>query len=304
MSWIKKGLVFSCQDNGSWRHSHAYMPTALVLDDRVRVYLAFRDAQAIGRVGFVDLDLDNPLQVIGISENPVLQTGPAGAFDDAGATPFSLVRDDDSLRLYYAGWHRSVSVRYHIFTGLAISCDNGLTFQRHGNVPVLDRTEHAWLVRSGISIMKTGDIWKCWCAASDGVVNLEGKSIPVYDWGYLESADGIHWPREHRKVLSADVDKGILGYGRTSVLHEHGIYKAWVPVRTAHGYTSMAYIHSADGIHWSDFDYHNGLMPSEDGFDSKEVSFPSVFDIGERRYMVYNGNDFGKTGFGLALWQD
>ena len=56
-------------------------------------------------------------------------------------------------------------------------------------------------------------------------------------------------------------------------------------------------------MHWSAPDYENGLLPSGEGFDSKEVCFPSVFDVGGKRYMVYNGNDFGLSGFGLAIWE-
>ncbi len=31
------------------------------------------------------------------------------------------------------------------------------------------------------------------------------------------------------------------------------------------------------------------------------IEFPRVFDHGGRRFMLYNGNGYGKTGFGLAV---
>ncbi len=304
MSWKKLGCVFNCQQISNWQNSHAYVPTTLTLPDRIRVYIAFRDAENIGRIGFVDIDLDNPMRVLGVSENPCLDIGPLGAFDDSGMTPLSVIKNEDEIWLYYAGWHLSQTVRYHLFTGLAISLDGGINFKRHSNVPVLDRTEQAWLVRSGVCVLKDGETWKCWGATGSEMIEIDGKKIPTYDWSYIESKDGISWPPHHKVAIFKDIDHGITGYGRSHVFKENNIYKAWIPVRTYKGYQSIGYSESSDGLNWSELEYKNGLFPSVDGFDSKEVCFPNVFDVGARRYMVYNGNDFGKTGFGLALWQD
>ena len=47
-----------------------------------------------------------------------------------------------------------------------------------------------------------------------------------------------------------------------------------------------------------------GLLPSADGWDSEMVAYPAVFEHRDNRYMLYNGNDFGREGFGLAIWED
>lgn len=36
-------------------------------------------------------------------------------------------------------------------------------------------------------------------------------------------------------------------------------------------------------------------------FDSEAQCYPQVFDYENNRYMLYNGNNYGKTGFGLAI---
>jgi hypothetical protein len=33
------------------------------------------------------------------------------------------------------------------------------------------------------------------------------------------------------------------------------------------------------------------------------VEYPWIFDWQGRRYMLYNGNDYGRTGLGLAVWE-
>ena len=40
---------------------------------------------------------------------------------------------------------------------------------------------------------------------------------------------------------------------------------------------------------------------SNDGWDSEMICYPYVFDHKGKRYMLYNGNDYGKKGFGLAI---
>ncbi len=46
----------------------------------------------------------------------------------------------------------------------------------------------------------------------------------------------------------------------------------------------------------------NGLDVSSSGWDSEMVEYPFVFDHSGSRYMLYNGNSYGKTGFGIAVY--
>ena len=43
-----------------------------------------------------------------------------------------------------------------------------------------------------------------------------------------------------------------------------------------------------------------GIDVSADGWDSEMIEYPFVFDHGGIRYMLYNGNGNGRTGFGIA----
>ncbi len=38
-----------------------------------------------------------------------------------------------------------------------------------------------------------------------------------------------------------------------------------------------------------------------DGWDSEMIDYPFDFDHKGHRYMLYNGNGYGKTGFWLAV---
>ena len=47
-----------------------------------------------------------------------------------------------------------------------------------------------------------------------------------------------------------------------------------------------------------------GIGPSESGCDSEMICYPCLFDFEGKRYMTYNGNEYGKTGFGIAVEED
>jgi hypothetical protein len=43
------------------------------------------------------------------------------------------------------------------------------------------------------------------------------------------------------------------------------------------------------------------IHTSLNGWDSEMIAYPFVFDHKDQRYMLYNGNEYGRTGFGLAM---
>lgn len=305
--WKRKGIIFKPDGKYSWMNSHAYLPTALLLDDRIRVFVSFWDTNKIGRIGFIDVEIDDPTKVIGYSKEPVLDIGKSGQFDEHGVTPLSVIHDDsDQLRLYYAGWQRDNQVRYFLFTGLATSHDNGLSFNRFSETPVIDRTNNLWQVRTGGCFLHFNDVWHTWYAEFSGQsLNRQGKLIPNYNWSYMHSDDGILWP-ERGQVCLKSIPGEIHGYGRASILqtNQEGFH-AWLSIRTAtYGYR-IGYTQSNDGIHWSEVDFEKkGLLPRQSGFDSEETSFASIINSPTKEselIMFYNGREYGKDGLAVAL---
>ena len=76
----------------------------------------------------------------------------------------------------------------------------------------------------------------------------------------------------------------------------------WFSYRGKPGITyRIGYASSDDGIKW-DLNIENaGIAISKTGWDSKMIEYPYVFLHKKQTYMLYNGNDFGKTGIGLAI---
>ena len=142
MKWLKHGVVWKPSGSQWWARSHATCPTPIWLDGQtLRVYVQCRDEHNVGRVGYVDLDPQDPRKVIRYSEEPVLDVGAPGAFDDNGVFQTSVLRASDGrLLMYYVGFELCHHIRYRLLTGLAVSEDNGATFQRVQTTPVLERS--------------------------------------------------------------------------------------------------------------------------------------------------------------------
>ena len=105
MKWQKKGLVYTPPKDNSWKHNSALTPTAFLLGENIiRVYASFRDTQGIGRIGYVDVDANNPSNIIKISNKPVLDIGKDGMFDDNGVILGDIIRVENKIYMYYVGF--------------------------------------------------------------------------------------------------------------------------------------------------------------------------------------------------------
>lgn len=281
-----------------WKKSHTYVPTAILIDDFIRVFVSFLDLEKIGRIGYIDVKADDPATIINVSDSPILDVGEPGTFDEHGVTPLSLVNEGDSIFLYYAGWQRHPVIRYYLFTGLAISKDGGQSFKKIKSTPVIDRSNDFWQLRTGGCVIKNQGKFKCWYAEQASWD--KGKpNTPSYNWSYMESDDGIVWPSRGEIALSVQGD--VFGYGKSHVIEHNDYYHGWVSVRSLSGY-KIGYCKSKDGIHWSDFDFEKrGIMPNKNcQFSNKEAAFPSMIFYKDKTYMFYNGNNFGESGLMLA----
>ena len=88
------------------------------------------------------------------------------------------------------------------------------------------------------------------------------------------------------------------------MLKEGGLYKMWFAYRHGQETYRIGYAESVDGREWDRKDPVGGLDVSETGWDSEMVEYPYVFDHKGKRYLLYNGNGYGKNGFGYAVWAD
>ncbi len=311
MKWEKKGFLFNIDKNSNWAYSHCHKPTPLILDDNtLRIYFGVRDKSHHTRTTFIDVDvsdLDN-LKVIYIHDKPVVDLGKIGAFDDSGANVSSVIRKGNDIYMYFIGWNPSTTVHTRNSIGLAISIDNGLTFERPFDGAVLDRSKDEPYYTGAVDVIKENDVWKMWYTSGSEWKIINDKPEIFYHIKYATSINGIDWERNNITCIPPTNDYEATA--RPSVIKDDGIYKMWYSKRDLMNFRSdkkhsyrPGYAESKDGILWERQDEKLGLELSDTGWDSEAIAYPYVIKIKNKLIMFYNGNGFGKTGFGYAMYE-
>ncbi|RKY15894.1 MAG: hypothetical protein DRP82_00525 [Planctomycetota bacterium] len=298
--WRKLGLVWGPDGKEWWAVSHAYLPTVDVLEDRFRVYVSCWDKDRVGRLGYVEVDINDPTKVLYVTKEPVLDVGEPGTFDEKGVSPCCVVDMDGEKRLYYFGWQRTQTVPYLLFCGLAVSRDGGRTFKRFARVPILDRTDREPWLRSAVTILKEHNRLRMWYVAGLGWFRLGGKLVPTYNIRYAESEDGIVWHATGRVCIDFACEDEF-GFGRPWVVKDGQKYRMWYSIRSKTKPYRIGYAESDDGLQWTRRDDYVGIKSSAEGWDSEMICFPCVVKANGRWYMFYNGNGYGRDGFGVAV---
>ncbi|WP_456399945.1 hypothetical protein [Persephonella sp.] len=302
MKWIKKDLIFSPKKfRNSWIYSHAYIPTPYFISENViRIFVAFWDKEKVGRIGFVDIDAENPQKILRVSEKPSLDIGEPGTFDDNGIAPVSIVDEANHIRLYYFGFQICKKIRYYLLSGLAVSKDRGVSFKRLSKTPILERSNDEYFLRSAPFVLKENNLYKMWYVAGSEWIEVNGKQVPKYNIRYLESKDGINWGEKGIICIDFQNDDEH-GFGRPWILKDGNLYRMFYSIRTRPKGYRLGYAESKDGINWIRKDDEIGIDVSEEGWDSKTICFSAVVRYKDRVYMFYNGNNFGEDGFGYAI---
>lgn len=308
MAWEKIGQVFALPSGSDWMASHAMLPTPLLLGDRIRVYFCVRDKQGQSRISFVDLKREDPSKVIYVHDRPLLELGELGTFDDSGTLCACAVADGDTVYLYYNGYNRRVTVPWSNAIGLAVSRDGGVTFDRAFEGPIVDRSPAEPYFAISPCIVRENGIWHMWYTSGTGWVVMNGRPEPLYVIKYAQSTDGIFWKRDNLTCIEP-LDP-FEANARAAVMREGPRLKMWFCYRGSQDFRdgkdsySIGYAESQDGIHWMRKDDEAGITLSEEGWDSTMQAYPAVSVVDGVKYLFYNGNGFGHTGFGCAVWRE
>lgn len=306
MKWIKKGLIYNTTGEIEWSRSHAQVPKAEIYDnDTVRVYFGTRDSQQRTRPSFVDLSI-NDFKIKKINDKPLLELGRPGTFDDSGVMPSCLVNYNGKKFLYYTGWNSDKTVPYRLAIGIAVSYDKGNSFEKISEGPILERSVNEPISVCQPYVMIINSKWLMWYSSFTKWELINGKLEPFYNIKLAESKDGIKWDVQNK--ISIDYDESSDALGNPFVINEEGKFKMFFSFRRNVDYRHnklysyrIGYAESYDGISWERKDSEGHLNISDTGWDSEMIAYPNILIMNNKRYMFYNGNGFGKTGFGYAV---
>jgi hypothetical protein len=307
--WRKLGRIFMATGQYPWMASHTQLPAVDPAEAGVlRILFATRDRDNRSVIAFVDADATDPSQLIRLGEEPILGLGAAGCFDDSGVLPSWIVEHRGTKYLYYIGVNITTAVSGHTAIGVAKWNPREGRFERLFAGPILDRTpSEPYLCTSPCVI--PGNPWRMWYTAGTGWETVDGRPEPSYNIRYAESTDGIEWRRPG--IVCLDFKDSVEGgLARPSVVYDDGLYRMWFCARGRTGYRSetissyrIVYAESVDGLSWTRME-SPALGRDGSEWDSQMQAYPFVYRRGRTWHMLYNGNGFGQSGIGHAVFTE
>ena len=235
-------------------------------------------------------------------------------YDEHGIFPFNVLRVGEEIYGYIGGWNRRVSVPVDTAIGLAKSRDGGRTFERVGDGPVLACSPNEpYLVGDPfVSVFeKIFHMWyifgTCWKSYAPG-----DPADRTYKIGHATSADGVVWCRESdgRRIVADRLGEEE-SQALPTVASFSGRHHMFFCYRESHDFRRnrergyrIGYAYSEDLSDWVRDDEAVRIDVTEGEWDSDMQCYPHVFRSEGRVWMLYNGNEFGREGFGLAVLED
>ncbi len=161
------------------------------------------------------------------------------------------------------------------------------------------RSDHDPCLVTAPMVLLDQNKWRMWYVSGYRWQREKDGLHSCYHVKYAESSDGISWRRDGHVALdhASPAERNI---ARPCVVRDEGGYRAWYSYNAGSGYR-IGYAESSDGLHWVRRDDQAGISLSPSGWDSEAIAYPYVVKCGNRLFMFYNGNGFGRDGIGLAV---
>lgn len=298
-SWRRLGHVFVPDGAIPWMASHATYPTPLVLPGgEVRVFFSPRDATKRSSISSLDLAIrGGSWAIVRRPQAPLLEPGSRGAFDDSGVTVGAVVPYGEQIFVYYVGWCLGTTVPFRNFIGLAFGETFDAPLYRASVAPVIDRSPDNPFSLSYPWVLRTDGKWRMWFGSTLAWGPQGGEMYHTIK--SASSEDGVRWRALPDVAVPLQTATPEYALSRPCVIHEGGRWKMWYS-RKSPDYR-LGYAESDDGEMWARADDAVELVGPVGAWESESTEYTAVFDHAGERYMLYNGNGFGRTGFGLAI---
>lgn len=298
MAWQKVGLIYASQCVHPKLMSHAANPLPVWLrGDVYRVFYSGRDSQNRSSVGFVDVDVMRGT-VEYVHDQPMFVHGGSGSFYSHGVSIGNCYETDGKRYILFMGWQCPDGAHWFGEVG-RLRLDDDWSLHLDGDVPfmALDQTDPVSLSYPWVHRERNGS-YRMWYGSTATWDAGNGEMVHVIQGA--SSPDGEVWKKTG---LAIPFSVGVAqAFSRPTVIaNEHGYYM-WFSYRPGNNTTyRIGYATSADGSDWTLRLDETGIDVSTSGWDSEMIEYPYVFEHQGRRLMLYNGNGYGKSGFGLAV---
>ena len=282
---------------------YTQVPTPLVLNDKIRILYAGR-VKNITHIYSIDLSPPPKLEVINFSDTPLLYPNKSkGTFDDEGVMPSFLFKENNKHYLFYSGWNSRNSVPYHNATGIAEYHLENNSIVRLYDGPIMDRTyNHPYLAVTPC-VWKDKEMYNALYISGLAWKKYKNKHEPLYVIKFANSHNLIDWERPIEQFIESRYELECFS-NPTVKVNKDGLDILFCS-RNCYEYRDdpdrgykLGYATFVNGkVTRNDVEW---LGHSFVDLDDIMQCYPSFLKFENKDYVVYNGNGFGSTGFGIA----
>lgn len=305
LKWRKRGQLY--EPGATGRHpklvSHAANPLPIHLSGNIfRVFYSGRDKLNRSSVGGVDIDIVQK-KVIKDHYFPFFEHGNTDSFYADGVSIGNCYEINGARYVLFMGWQAHNGSHWRGDIGrLIVTSETSLELDTPDPFMASDARDPISLSYPWVQ-PRPGDGYDMWYGSTLTWDAGNGEMLHVIR--HATSDDGHVWNRKNNSFLPYQLGVAQAFSHPTVARNLDGSLEMWFSYRSGTGEKyRIGYARSEDAVSWALDLKSAGIDVSQSGWDSEMIEYPFVFDHCGKRYMLYNGNGYGKTGFGLAVLDD
>ena len=297
MNWKKLGQIYHCKPIDNYLLSHASNPLAIHLrGDIYRVFFSGRNKENKSSVGYADIDIVKQ-QEVDVCKNVVFKHGKSSSFYSHGVSIGNMYQVQNKNYIQFMAWQVKGGGHWRGDIGRLKLGDDFDSLELDPKEVYFGSDGEDKVSLSYSWVMFDEGIYKMWYGSTIDWSSENGEMVHVIK--YTTSQDGEVWEK-HGLAIPFKIGDA-QAFSRPTVFKDDDGYHMWFSYRSGDGTKyRIGYAYSPDGLNW-DRKKDSGIDVSPDGWDSEMICYPFVFYHKGKKYMLYNGNEFGKYGFGLAM---
>jgi hypothetical protein len=286
-------------NNPAWGPTHALVPNPTVLNDHeVRIHCSFLDADFKGQIGYVDLKISDQIEVIGISKSPILELGNQGSFSQFGTGMGTFWPKCQGGDLIYVGFDRPSGFKFKAFSGIATNEIDSDVYRNIEMVPTFGAEMGGSTIVGVHDVVELNNDLNVFVSIGNGFQNIEGRDFPKYQVSLFRGKDLRDLKLVRHNIIPTQGNTYRIG--RPQVYEIENGFEMLVTAGTLEGQYLPRVFYSGDLETWTEESTDSFTKNSLPGVDDSHQCYLSRFRLGEREFIVYNGNNMGLNGFALA----
>ena len=299
----------------AWRGNKmqfAQSPQTFILEDKLRIYFSTResdeDEKYLSHVAFAEFD--EKFKILNFADTEILPLGPLGAYDEHGIFPLNVVRVKERIFGYIGGWNRRKSVQIDGAIGISESFDDGRTFVRFADGPIIDSSlTEPFLIGDPFVKIINGEFYMWYIHGVNWIKEPNSERFErIYKIAYATSFNGIDWIKDSRSTqLISDSLGPTEAQAMPTVIKINEQYYLFYCYREVFDFRrnpkntyKIGCAVYMDLRNWRPEEVCFQQEGLADDWDSQMRCYPHAFTWNGKNYLAYNGNNFGKEGFGIA----